>query len=103
MDSPFAHQTWIRQDPKTGGLGPLPFPLLSDFSKSISKAYGVVLPSKDCPLRATYVIDPKGKVRHITVNDLPVARSVEETLRTVLAFQHFENNGEMCMAKWRPK
>jgi alkyl hydroperoxide reductase subunit AhpC len=38
-------------------------------------------------LRATYVIDPKGVVRAVTMHDLPVGRSVEETLRTVKAFQ----------------
>lgn len=103
MDSAFSHQAWIKQDAKDGGLGALPFPLLSDFTKSISRSYGVVSPAKDCPYRATFIIDPKGKVRSVTVNDLPVARSVEETLRTVKGFQFFEKHGEMCPAKWRPK
>ena len=40
------------------------------------------------------MIDPKGLVRQITVNDLPVGRSVDETLRLVKAFQFVEKHGE---------
>ena len=33
--------------------------------------------------RGLFVIDKEGKLRQITVNDLPVGRDVEETLRLV--------------------
>lgn len=41
-----------------------------------------------------FVIDPKGNLRQITVNDLPVGRSVDETLRLVQAFQFTDKHGE---------
>lgn len=50
-----------------------------------------------------FVIDPNGVVRQITVNDLPVGRSVEETLRLIKAFQFVEKHGEVCPADWDGK
>lgn len=45
-------------------------------------------------LRGLFVIDDKGILRQITINDLPVGRSVDETLRLVQAFQHTDKHGE---------
>jgi peroxiredoxin 3 len=49
------------------------------------------------------LIDPNGILRQITVNDLPVGRSVDETLRLIKAFQFVEKHGEVCPANWDPK
>lgn len=54
-------------------------------------------------IRGLFIIDPNGVVRHTSVNDLPVGRSVEETLRLVKAFQFVETHGEVCPASWTPK
>lgn len=53
-------------------------------------------------LRGLFIIDPKGIVRQITINDLPVGRSVDETLRLIKAFQFVEEHGEVCPANWKP-
>ncbi|TNN44559.1 Thioredoxin-dependent peroxide reductase, mitochondrial [Liparis tanakae] len=79
VDSHFAHLAWINTPRKTGGLGHIHIPLLGLF-----------------------VIDPHGVVRHMSVNDLPVGRCVEETLRLVKAFQFVETHGEVCPASWTP-
>jgi peroxiredoxin (alkyl hydroperoxide reductase subunit C) len=39
-------------------------------------------------------------VRHITVNDLPLGRNVDETLRMLDALRFHEENGEVCPAGW---
>lgn len=44
--------------------------------------------------RGLFIIDPNGILRQITINDLPVGRSVEETLRLVQAFQFTDKHGE---------
>ena len=41
-------------------------------------------------------------LRQITMNDLPVGRSVDETLRLVQAFQYTDTHGEVCPAGWKP-
>uniref|UniRef100_A0A8W4FHP4 thioredoxin-dependent peroxiredoxin n=1 Tax=Sus scrofa TaxID=9823 RepID=A0A8W4FHP4_PIG len=49
-----------------------------------------------------FIIDDKGILRQITINDLPVGRSVDETLRLVQAFQFTDKHGEVCPAGWKP-
>ena len=45
--------------------------------------------------------DPSGVVRHMSMNDPPVGRNVDEVLRLVKGYQHFEKHGSVCPAKWR--
>jgi alkyl hydroperoxide reductase subunit AhpC len=75
-------------------------PLLADKTKSIAKDYGVLIEEAGVALRGLFIIDPKGIVRQITINDLPVGRSVDEVLRLVEAFKFTDEHGEVCPANW---
>lgn len=77
-------------------------PLLSDKSHRIARDYGVLNEESGIPFRGLFIIDDKQNLRQITVNDLPVGRSVEETLRLVQAFQYTDKFGEVCPANWQP-
>jgi len=101
VDSKFSHLAWINTPRSKGGLGKLDYPLVEDLTKKISSDYGVLLPD-GIALRGLFVIDAKGIVRHITINDLPLGRSVDECLRVIDALQHFEKHGEVCPADWKP-
>ncbi|KAA0199623.1 Thioredoxin peroxidase-like 4 [Hyalella azteca] len=101
-DSHFSHLAWINLPRKQGGLGGLKYPLLSDFNKSISRDYGVLLENDGVALRGLFLINPQGIVSHMSINDLPVGRSVDETLRLVKAFQFVDQHGEVCPANWQP-
>jgi len=102
VDSQFTHLAWIKTPRKDGGLGPLNIPLLSDLTHKISRDYGVYLEDAGHTLRGLFIIDGKGTLRQITMNDLPVGRSVDETLRLVQAFQYTDQHGEVCPAGWKP-
>ncbi|MCI4394156.1 hypothetical protein PGIGA_G00165540 [Pangasianodon gigas] len=102
VDSQFTHLAWINTPRKQGGLGPLKIPLLSDLTHQIAKDYGVYLEDQGHTLRGLFIIDDKGTLRQITMNDLPVGRSVDETLRLVQAFQYTDKHGEVCPAGWKP-
>ncbi|CAG4991491.1 unnamed protein product [Parnassius apollo] len=102
VDSHFTHLAWINTPRKEGGLGKINIPLLSDLTHSIAKDYGVYLEDLGHTLRGLFIIDDKGILRQITMNDLPVGRSVDETLRLVQAFQYTDNHGEVCPAGWKP-
>ena len=67
---------------------------------SISRDYGVLIEDEGIALRGLFLIDPKGTLRQITINDLPVGRSVDETLRLLKAFQFTDKYGEVCPANW---
>ncbi|KAK7479877.1 hypothetical protein BaRGS_00028867 [Batillaria attramentaria] len=101
-DSHFSHFAWMNMPRKQGGLGGLNYPLLSDFNKTISRDYGVLVEDAGVALRGQFIIDPKGIVRQVTINDLPVGRSVDETIRLVEAFQFTDKHGEVCPANWNP-
>jgi alkyl hydroperoxide reductase subunit AhpC len=90
---------------KQGGLAPCNLPLLSDITKQIAKDYGVLIDEGEnngVAFRGTFIIDPKGVLRQMSVNDLPVGRNIDEVIRLIQAFQTFEKHGEVCPAKWKP-
>ncbi|XP_059616911.1 peroxiredoxin [Phlebotomus argentipes] len=102
VDSHFSHLAWTNLERKHGGLGKLKYPLLADITKQISRDYDVLLEQNGISLRGLFIVDPNGILRQITVNDLPVGRSVDETLRLIKAFQFVEKHGEVCPANWNP-
>lgn len=93
-DSHFSHLAWVNTPRKQGGLGEMNIPLLADKSGKIAKAYGVLNEETGIPYRGLFIIDEKQNLRQITINDLPVGRSVDETLRLVQAFQFTDKHGE---------
>lgn len=102
-DSHFSHLAWINTPRKQGGLGGLNYPLLADFNKNISRDYEVLIEDAGIALRGLFIIDPQGTLRQMSVNDLPVGRSVDETIRLIQAFQFVEKHGEVCPANWKPE
>ncbi|NEQ51007.1 MAG: peroxiredoxin [Leptolyngbya sp. SIO3F4] len=103
VDSEFSHLAWIQTDRKSGGLGDLAYPLVSDIKKEISSAYNVLEPEAGVALRGLFVIDKDGTVQHATINNLSFGRSVDETLRVLQAVQHVQSHpDEVCPAGWTP-
>jgi len=101
-DSHFSHLAWINTPRKDGGIGHMNIPILADLTHSLSKDYGVLKEDEGIAFRGLFIIDKKGILRQITINDLPVGRDVDETLRLVQAFQHTDEFGEVCPAGWKP-
>jgi peroxiredoxin (alkyl hydroperoxide reductase subunit C) len=98
VDSVHTHLAWMRTPRSEAGVGDLAYPLLSDLSKEISKAFDVL--HGDVSLRGVFIIDPDGHVQSATVNNLPVGRNVDEVLRTLHAYQFVRENGGTCPANW---
>ncbi|MBD3755142.1 MAG: peroxiredoxin C [Gammaproteobacteria bacterium] len=99
IDSQFTHNAWRNTPVNQGGLGAVKFPLVADVGGSIMDAYGVRHPA-NVALRAAFLIDQNGVVRHQIVNDLPLGRNVDEMVRMVEALQFHEEVGEVCPAGW---
>jgi len=106
IDSKFVHLAWAALDRKKGGLGKMDIPLLADVTHKIARDYGVLFDDGEdagVAARGLFIIDPQGILRHITVNDLPVGRSVDESLRVLQAFQHHAAHpDEVCPVGWTP-
>ncbi|KAJ3413190.1 NAD-dependent protein deacetylase sirtuin-2 [Chytridiales sp. JEL 0842] len=104
IDTKFSHLAWINQPRKEGGLGDMKIPLLADVTKKISTDYGVLIDHGEdngVALRGTFIIDPKGIIRHISINDLGVGRNVDEVKRLVEGYQFTDEHGEVCPAGWQ--
>lgn len=101
VDSPYSHYAWLNTPKHEGGIQGIEYPIVSDLNKTISDSFGVLVPGEGIAYRGLFLIDRNGVVRHETVNDLPLGRSVEETLRIVDALNYFEQHGEVCPANWK--
>ena len=99
IDSTHVHRAWRNTKVEDGGIGSIAYPLVADVNKDIARSFGVLLEG-GMALRGTFLIDRQGVVRQEMVNDLPLGRSIEETLRLVDALQHTEEHGEVCPAGW---
>lgn len=92
-DSQFVHLAWRKSHADLKNLG---YPMLADNKKELSEALGVLHPKEKIPLRATYIVDPEGIIRWVSVYDLNVGRNVKEVLRTLDALQ----TDELCPCNW---
>jgi peroxiredoxin 2/4 len=100
VDSWYSHAAWLDTPKNKGGIKGVTYPIVADFNKEITKAYDILCEDVSAAYRGLFLIDKDGIVRHEVVNDLPLGRSVDETLRMVDALQFNEANGEVCPANW---
>jgi alkyl hydroperoxide reductase subunit AhpC len=82
---------WTKKPREQGGLGPIDIPLIADINKEVSAKYGV-LNDAGISFRGTFIIDDNQVVKHLSINDLPVGRNVDEYLRLVKVL-FFVNSG----------
>ncbi|WP_343189206.1 redoxin domain-containing protein [Buchnera aphidicola (Chaitoregma tattakana)] len=102
-DSIYSHYTWKNISIKNGGIGNLKYIIISDIKKEIQKLYGIEHPEMSVALRATFLIDSDGVVKHETINDLPYGRNIEETIRMIDAINFHKKKGEVCPSDWNNK
>lgn len=100
IDSQFTHNAWRNTPTENGGIGAVKYALAADVKHEIAQAYGIEHPEAGVALRASFLIDKNGVVRHQIVNDLPLGRNIDEMLRMVDALQFHEEHGEVCPAQW---
>ena len=93
-DSEFVHLAW-RQNHED--LKSLPFAMLADIKRELSTSLGILDVNEGVCLRATFIVDPEGVIRFVSVNDLSVGRNPQEVLRVLDALQ----TDELCPCNWQ--
>jgi len=93
VDSEFVHLAWRRDH---ADLNDLPFPMLADIKRELSSSLGILHPQDGVSMRATFIVDPQGIIRHVSVTDMNVGRNPAETLRVLDALQ----SDELCPCNW---
>ncbi len=118
VDSRWSHLAWKNTDVNKGGIGNVQYPILQDLDKSIARSFDVLVGSTPATvytqdtevdttvgggvaLRASFLIDEEGIVRHAVINDLPLGRNIDEMVRMVDALTHHQKHGEVCPAGWK--
>ncbi len=97
-DSVHSHFAWLNTPREKNGIAGTAYPLASDYTKDVSRAYGVLDEATGVAQRGLFIIDPEGVLRYAVVTADNVGRSVEETLRVLQALQ----TGGLCPAEWTP-
>ena len=99
IDSKFSHFAWLNTPRDQGGIQGVQYPILADIHRTIARDYDV-LSDDGVAYRGLFLIDKQGIVRHQLVNDGPLGRNVDDTLRLIDALHHVEKHGEVCPANW---
>jgi alkyl hydroperoxide reductase subunit AhpC len=94
IDSEFVHLAWRNNHED---LRDLPFPMLADIKRELSTALGILDAREGVAQRATFIVDPDGIIRFVSVTDLSVGRNIEEVLRVLDALQ----TDELCPCNWQ--
>lgn len=92
-DTHFVHLAW-RNDHKD--LADLPFAMLADTKRELAQSLGILHKQAGVALRATFIVDPEGIIRWVSVNDLSVGRNVPEVIRVLDGLQ----TDELCPCNW---
>jgi peroxiredoxin (alkyl hydroperoxide reductase subunit C) len=117
VDSHYSHWAWKNTPVNKGGIGDVQYPIIADLDKSIARAYDVLVGAEPAvvitedreeettvgggvALRASFLIDEEGIIRHAVINDLPLGRNIDEMLRMVDALTFNQEHGEVCPAGW---
>jgi peroxiredoxin (alkyl hydroperoxide reductase subunit C) len=93
-DSEFVHLAWRQNH---ADLKELPFAMLADIKRELSQQLAVLDKTEGVALRATFIVDPQGVIRFVSVNDLNVGRNPQEVVRVLDALQ----TDELCPCNWQ--
>lgn len=92
-DSVFCHEAFN----KTLDIS-IPYPMVSDVTKQISRMYNVLDESNGMCTRAHYLIDAHNIAS--VCNAQSFGRSTTEIIRQVDAINHMHRTGEKCLCNW---
>ncbi|MCX7819575.1 MAG: peroxiredoxin [Kiritimatiellae bacterium] len=109
IDSTYSHIAWLRtiqERIEYRGMKNVEvrFPVISDLTMEIARAYGMLQPgaSTTQAVRAVFLIDPGAIVRAILYYPLTLGRNVDEILRMLIALQTSDRYRVATPANWQP-
>jgi len=99
-DTEFVHQAWHEQSQEVGQVA---YPMIADPAGILARHYEVLDADAGQAYRGVFILDPEGKVRSYTINDMGIGRNATEILRTLTAAQFVAEHGDrVCPANWHP-
>ena len=103
IDSHYSHIAWMRNIEEKFGTK-ITFPIIADLSMEVASAYGMIQPgaSDTSAVRATFLIDPEGKLRAMLYYPMVAGRSVDEIYRLLVALQTAAEENCAMPENWAP-
>lgn len=99
VDSEYSHKAWADA---VEDIGRIQYPMVADQTHALAEFFGVYNAKTGRSSRATFIVDPKGIIQAIEINNNPIGRSTEELIRKVKAAQLIEAHGDhVCPANWK--
>ena len=102
-DTHFTHKAWHDHSER---IKKLTYPMLADPMHVLSRAFGVLIEeggAAGLAERATFIVDPDGKIQAYELSASNVGRNAEELLRKLKACQLVRKYGDqVCPARWKP-
>ncbi len=99
-DTAYVHKAWHDQ---SESIKRIKYPMLADPTGKICKAFGTYIEDEGLSLRATYIVDPDGKVVAFEMHENSIGRNIRETLRKLQAAKFVRGHkGKVCPASWAP-
>jgi peroxiredoxin len=99
-DTAFVHKAW-HDNSET--IKKIRFPMLADPARRVTQAYGTLIEDEGVSLRATFIIDPEGKIKAYEFHHNDIGRSIEELMRKLQAAKFVaEHRGQVCPMNWKP-
>ena len=93
IDNEFCHLAWKQQNPMLKDS--VNFPMLSDIKRELCGNLGI-LNNDGVADRATFIVNPDGLIKFVSVTDGKVGRNVDEVLRILDALQ----TNKLCPCGW---
>ena len=92
------HKAWHDVSP---AISKVQYPMIADPTGKLCREFGVYLEDQGMALRGTFIIDPKGLVKTIQINNNDIGRCTKELLRTLKACIFVDKHpGKVCPASW---
>jgi peroxiredoxin (alkyl hydroperoxide reductase subunit C) len=99
-DTVFVHKAWHDNSP---AIKKIEFPMAADPTGRVSRAFGTYIEEEGLSRRATFIIDPDGKIVHLEMHENSIGRNIKEILRKLKAAKYVhEHEGLVCPASWQP-
>ncbi|MBD3363490.1 redoxin domain-containing protein [Candidatus Dojkabacteria bacterium] len=99
-DTAFVHKAWHDH---SKAISKIQYPMVADPSGALCKAFGTYIDDEGLSFRATFIINPEGKLKSLEIHDNSIGRNIEEILRKLQASKYVAEHGdEACPVNWKP-
>lgn len=97
-DTHFTHKAW---HDSSETIAKIAYPMLGDPTWQLSRNFEILREGEGLANRATFLVDPEGRIQFTEVTAEGIGRNAAELVRKVKAAQYVASHpAEVCPAKW---